>query len=542
MTSTDLRRPTAGVGLLTGFAARRERVRTPLAVVALPVLVGVTGAAMASLYPDAAAREALRSGAADNPAFRLLLGPLGGDTSAAAITTWRVGLFLALVAGILVALTVIRNSRAEEDAGRGELVRAGAVAPTAPMLVAAAVATTVGVALGIVTACATAVVGASAASAVMVGVGYVTVTAAAVGVAAIADQVFATARAAGVAAVTVLAGGYVLRGVGDLVDGFTWLRWVSPVGWVELIDPFGQRRVLPVVAGVTVGVVGVAVAAAVARRRDLGEGLLVRRAGPAGSRRLRGAGALEARVSAPTIAPWVSATAAYCLLLGFLLSSVGDLVPSSGGVTDIVRDLGGGGALAEAVMTAVLGFVGVIAGLAGVAVVVRARADETAGRTEQILATATSRSRLFLSTAAAALGASVAVIVAASVAVAVAHAAGAGTSAVPDIGTVLGAGAVQIPGTLLVVAVGVAAYGCRPRFVAAGWAAVLGDMLLAQFGELFSLPSWVRDLAPHTHVSGMTPGHVGLTAPIVSLVVAAALLGLGWWGFGRRDIVGAGGG
>ncbi|WP_052689015.1 hypothetical protein [Williamsia herbipolensis] len=530
--STDV----AGAGLLAGVTLRRERIRSSLGIVALPILVVVTGAAMASLYPDVAAREALRSGAADNPAFRLLLGPLGEDTSAAAITTWRIGLFLVLVAGILLALTIIRNSRAEEDSGRGELVRAGVVAPTAPVLVAAAAAMIVGAALGVVMVCATALVGASAASAVMVGVGYVTVGAAAVGIAAVADQVFGTARGANVAVVTVLAGGYVLRGVGDLVDGVTWLRWASPVGWAELIDPFGHRRVLPVVAGVAVGVVGVAVAATIARRRDLGEGLLVRRPEPAGSRRLRSVGAVVARVSAPTIAPWVSATAAYCLLLGFLLSSVNDLVPSGGGVTDILRDLGGGGALAESVMAAVLGFVGVIAGLAGVAVVVRARADETAGRTEQVLATATSRTRWFVSTACAALGASIVVIVAASVAIAVAHGISAGTSAAPDIGTVLSAGAVQIPGTLVVVAVGVAAWGLRPRFVAVGWAAVLADMLFAQFGALFGLPVWVRDLAPHTHVSGMPPGDVGLVAPIVSLVAAAVLLGLGGWGFGRRDI------
>lgn len=526
----------AGAGLLAGVTLRRERIRSSLGIVALPILVVVTGAAMASLYPDVAARETLRSGAADNPAFRLLLGPLGEDTSAAAITTWRVGLFLVLVAGFLLALTVIRNSRAEEDAGRGELVRAGVVAPTATVLVAAAAAMTVGAAFGVVMACATALVGASAASAVMVGVGYVTVGAAAVGIAAVADQVFGTARGANVAVVTVLAGGYVLRGIGDLVDGVTWVRWASPVGWAELIDPFGHRRVLPVVAGVAVGVVGVAVAAAIARRRDLGEGLLVRRPGPAGSRRLRSVGAVVARVSAPTIAPWVSATAAYCLLLGFLLSSVNDLVPSGGGVTDIVRDLGGGGALAESVMAAVLGFVGVIAGLAGVAVVVRARADETAGRTEQVLATATSRTRWFVSTACAALGASIVVIVAASVAIAVAHGISAGTSAAPDIGTVLAAGAVQIPGTLVVVAVGVAAWGLRPRFVAVGWAAVLADMLFAQFGEMLGLPVWVRDLAPHTHVSGMPPGDVGLVAPIVSLVAATVLLGLGGWGFCRRDI------
>ncbi|MGU3292617.1 ABC transporter permease [Williamsia sp. M5A3_1d] len=538
MSTTDLRRPIAGAGVVARLAVRRERIRTPSVVVALPVLVVVTGAAMASLYPDAAARAALRSGAADNPAFRLLLGPLGADTSAAAITTWRIGLFLVLVAGILLALTVIRNSRAEEEAGRGELVRAGVVAPTAPILVAAGVATVAGSAVAIVMAGATALVGASAASAVMVGLGYLAVTVAAVGIATVADQAFATARGANVAVVTVLAGGYVVRGVGDVVDGFTWLRWMSPVGWAELIDPFGHRRALPAVVGVVVGAVGVAVAAALARRRDLGQGLVARGPGPTGSRRLRTVGAVVARVSVPTIAPWVSATAAYCLLLGFLLSSVGDLVPSGGGVTDIVRDLGGGGALAESVMTAVLGFVGVIAGLAGVAVVMRTRVDETAGRTEQILATATSRSRYFLSTAAAAFAASVGVIVAASVATAVAHVISAGTSAAPDVGTVLGAGAVQIPGTLAVVAVGVAAYGHRPRVVAVGWVAVLGDMLLAQFGELFGLPMWVRDLAPHTHVSGMPPGDVGLTAPILSLAVAAALLGLGWWGFHRRDIPG----
>ncbi|GGF36177.1 ABC transporter permease [Williamsia phyllosphaerae] len=535
MTGTDL---AAGAGLLTRLAVRRERFTTPLGMLALPVLVVVTGASMASLYASPGDRAELRSGAASNVAFRLLLGPLGSDTTIASITTWRVGLFLLLVAGVLASLLITRNTRAQEESGLLEIVRSGAVGAATPLLVAVAIASTAGVATGCVMAIATAAIGAPGVAAVAVGVQYCVVSLAVIGVAAMVNQLAATARTATATAVSVLVGGYLLRGVADVVDGAGWLRWVSPLGWGELIDPFGRRDPVPVVLCVALFAASVVGAAMIAVRRDLGEGIRSRREGPAGSTRLGSVGALMARVSGPAIVPWVSAVVVYCLLLGFLLSSVGDLVPDGGGVADVVRDLGGGGGLARSVMTAVLGFVGVIAGLAAVAVVVRTRGDEAAGRTEQVLATATSRTRWFASMAAAVFGTSVLVVVGATLAIVVGHGISSGVSTSPTAGDVLAAGAVQIPGSIAVAAVAVAAYGWGSRWVPLGWVAVVGDAVLAQFGDLLGLPMWVRDIAPHAHVVATAPDAVGVWTPVLTLGGAAALVAFGWWGFRRRDIPG----
>ncbi|GAA1456710.1 ABC transporter permease [Williamsia maris] len=535
MSGTDL---VAGGALLTRLAVRRERFTAPLGVVALPVLVIVTGASMAALYASPGARAEVRSGAASNVAFRLLLGPLGSDTTIASITTWRVGLFLLLVAGVLASVLITRNTRAQEESGQLEIIRSGAVGPAAPMLVAVAIATVAGVATGCVMATATAAIGAPGEAAAAVGVQYCVVSLAVIGIAAVANQLAATARTATAVAVSVLVGGYILRGVADVVDGAGWLRWVSPLGWGELIDPFGRRDPVPVVLCVALFVVGVVGAAMIAMRRDLGAGIRSRREGPAGSTRLGSVGALTARVSGPAIVPWVSAVAVYCLLLGFLVSSVGDLVPDGGGVADVVRDLGGGGALARSVMTAVLGFVGVIAGLAAVAVVVRARGDEAAGRTEQVLAGAVSRTRWFASVAVASLGTAVVVVAGAALAIVAGHSISSGVSTSPTAGEVMAAGAVQIPGSVALAAVVVAAYGWGSRWVPLGWVAVLGDAVLAQFGSLLGLPTWVRDIAPHAHVVATAPEAVSISTTLLTLAGAAVLIAFGWWGFRRRDIPG----
>ena len=65
---------------------------------------------------------------------------------------------------------------------------------------------------------------------------------------------------------------FLLRMVADGSSGLGWLRWLTPFGWLEELRPFADNRVLPLLllAGLAVAVGAIAIA--LSRQRDLGDG------------------------------------------------------------------------------------------------------------------------------------------------------------------------------------------------------------------------------------------------------------------------------
>ena len=87
-------------------------------------------------------------------------------------------------------------------------------------------------------------------------------------------QLFATRRRASGAGGLVLGALFLLRMVADGSSGLGWLRWLTPFGWLEELRPFADNRVLPLLllAGLAVAVGAIAIA--LSRQRDLGDGIV----------------------------------------------------------------------------------------------------------------------------------------------------------------------------------------------------------------------------------------------------------------------------
>ena len=135
MTAVAVRTPrTARRGGLTGtrtlvrFALRRDRVRLPVWVLSAGLLTVYSVVALQEVYPDAEARQQ-RAALMENPAAIMLGGPGFGvrDYTIGAMVANELGLTVMVVAAIMSVLLVVRHTRAEEEAGRADLVRAGAV-------------------------------------------------------------------------------------------------------------------------------------------------------------------------------------------------------------------------------------------------------------------------------------------------------------------------------------------------------------------------------------------------------------------------------
>ena len=160
-----------------------------------------------------------------------------GD-SLGALIVWKAGLFVAVGAGLLGIFAVIRHTRADEEAGRLELVGATAVGRYAAL--AAALAVTIGACLvvGLLLAVVQIVFRLPAAGSLALGAATALAGCMFAGVAAVTAQLTESARTARGMAISVLGLAYLLRAVGDPAPALSWLSWVSPLGWIERVQPY----------------------------------------------------------------------------------------------------------------------------------------------------------------------------------------------------------------------------------------------------------------------------------------------------------------
>jgi polyether ionophore transport system permease protein len=143
------------------------------------------------------------------------------------------------------------------------------------------------------------------------------------GIGALAGQLVPTRRGAlglGAAALGVL---FLLRTLADTVSGVGWLRWATPLGWAELLRPLTDPAPLVLLLPLLTSGLLIAVAAGLARRRDIGAGLLPRRDSADPHLWLLGSSIAQAlRGQARVIIAWLAATAAFMTILGVVSHSL----------------------------------------------------------------------------------------------------------------------------------------------------------------------------------------------------------------------------
>jgi ABC-2 type transport system permease protein len=532
----------AGTGLLLRAALHRDRRRLAVWVAALGGLVVYAAVALRLVYPTAADRAA-RGSVVDTPAGILLSGPgYGlGDYTLGAMLANELSTAVLVAAAVMAVQLVVRQTRAEEEDGRAELVLSAAVGRGAPLAAAlgcaalAELAVAVVVAAGLVAAGSLPAVDSAALAAGWGLTGLLFGTAAAV-----CAQVFEHARAATGTALAVLGGAVLARGAGDVLHPRgSWLSWLSPLAWAQQTRPFVDLRPWPL--ALTVAVTGALVALAVrlGAARDVGAGILAPARGPASaSPRLAGPAALLARLQRGSLTGWAAALLVVGALYGSFAGSVTAMVA---GNPTLARALGGAvgsGAVGSTVTDGYLATVGrlqaLLAAAVAVASVLRLRGEETAGRVELLLSTAVDRRRLLAAALGTAAAAGTLLLVLAGAAGGVAAALTTGDGSL--LGRSLAADLVQVPAVLVVAAAAAAVVGLLPRWSPAAWALFAWSAVDGLFGPLLRLPGWALRLSPFGWVPRVPAEPLPAASP-AGLVVVAALLGLAAVaGFRRRDV------
>jgi ABC-2 type transport system permease protein len=525
----------AGTRALVRLILRRDRIVLPLWVAVLAVLPVAIANTLADLYPTAAERQAYLDIVTANPALSALYGHAFGS-NLGALTAWRLGGTVLLV-GLATLLTLIRHTRAEEVAGRRELLGATVVGRQAPLFAALVVAFGASLALGALVSASLVAYGLPAAGAVAFGLSWVMFGWAFAAVAAVAAQVTESARVARGISITILGLCFVLRAAGDAggKDGPTWL---SPFGWVQRVRAFADERWWVFVLFLGLIAVLTFAALALSARRDLGSGLLPARLGRAAAASwLQSPLALAWRLQRGTLIAWSAGFVLFGAILGSVGESAADVVRDNPQLRAIAERLGGSSGLSEAYFAAVMGLLGLVASGYAISAALRLRGEESNGRAEPVLAAAVSRLRWAASHLTFALVGPAVVLGAAGLAAGLAYGLASGDVG-REVPRVLAAALVQLPAVWVLVGVAVALFGVLPRFMAfGGWAVLAACVLIEEFGRPLQLSKRVLDLSPFAHVPKLPGGDVS-AAPLVWLaLIVVAFVVVGLLGFRRRDVL-----
>lgn len=525
-------RPLAGTGGLIRLILRRDRVRIPLWIFAV---VGFTVSFLPSLtdlFPDERSRQA-RAALIENPATLAMTGPGYGidDYTYGAMVSQEFFLYSALIVAFMSVLLIVRHTRAEEETGRAELIRAAAVGRHAGL----AAAVTVVVAVNLVIAALLTLLMPATLDALPVYSTFVFACAlASVGIAFTGVGVFAaqltySSRAANGYAVLAIGIAVVARAVGDA--SYEWLSWLSPIGWAQQTAPYVHDRWWPLAIAVGFGLCMLITATRMARLRDLGAGMMAPRIGPKqASTLLRGPFTLAWKLQFGAFIAWTCGLALFASLYGSLAPEIQDFVDTN----EFAQQMFTGEADPLAgFMSMIVVMLALLAGGYVLQSTLRMRGEETAARAEPLLAAAVPRWAYTAShLAPSLLGGPVMLMAATAV---LGATTGATTGEWGMFGEVLAAATVYIPVLWLLSAGACALFGWAPKLIHLVWIVLAYGATISLLGMLLDLPDWAFDLSIFEHPPQWPDEDLTPSVPIAMTAGAVALCVLGIIGFRRRD-------
>lgn len=529
-----------GYAIALRAAARADRWFYLVWVLALASTFPAVTSQYRSIISDDAAGRAAAEALGANPTMRALLGPPVDLLDVGSFAMFRVGTFVLAMAGVMAVLGVIRVTRADEEAGRLDLLRSGAVGRHASLAAAVTVGLLAACAFGALAAAAVWAAEPDPAGTAVLGAGLALGTAVWVGVGAVAAQVSASARTARQYGLGVLGAAYLVRALADGSPADSparALRWLSPVEWPALAQPYAGNRAAVLLLPLALTIVLVGLAVALESRRDLGSGLRPERPGPARApATLSGATGLAWRLQRGNQVVWAVGLLLLGGVVGMLSSTYDAALKDDTAVADRIRAMGGGVAdLKDAFYVAMLGIIVTLVLAFALQCLGRLRREEEDGHAEVMLATATRRSAFAWSHLLPALVVPSAVMAGSALLCALPQGVAEGGEIIAQ---VLAGGLALLPGVWLVVGLGMTVLGWSPRLGFLPWLVVAWSMVVNWLGSFLHLPGALLDATPFARLPKLPGESMSWSAVIVETLLAMVLVAVGMVGYLRRDIAG----
>jgi polyether ionophore transport system permease protein len=513
--------------LVAGLAWRECRRGALIWGAAFAFTIVASVLAYRSTYGTAAERAKLLSGLAANSGLRALFGQARGIDTVAGFTAWRTMGLLPLVAGVWGLLAATRLLRGEEESGRWDTLLAGPLTRSRATLASLAGVGAGTLALLVPSAAALLLVGVlpgdvDLGGALWLALALCVAAPAFAAVGALAAQVMASRREAAALAGAVFTAAFVVRAAADASATLGWLRWLTPLGWIEQLRPLTGDRLLPLLPLVGWTVALIALAAWIAGRRDTGAALLRHSDERAPRHVLLGSpGTFAIRESLGGVIGWSLGLGLTAFVYGFLTKAVANLARDSAGLRKHVESSVGARVdilSAKGYLAVVFVFLAIALALYGASHATAAREEEASGRLETLLARPVGRRRWLVERMLAALACC------AIIATLMALAAWAGAAVHGGdvtLGAMLRASLNALPVVVLFLGVAFLGLAFVPRHTGAvAFGAVGGAYLWEQVGALVRAPGWTLAPSPF-HWLALVP------AKPFDVVASVALLGIG---------------
>ena len=523
-----------GLGTMVRFVLRRNRIRL---LVWWLVIVGLFAYVLVYYRDIFTSQSALDDFAAVSnvPSIKALTGLAAAPNTMGGAVWTKIWMTCALLLAFGVVFLVTRNGRADEEAGRTELLRSrmlGMHAYTvATWIVCGALSVAVGIGVAAVSIgggldpAGSGITGSVILGASITGVGLVGLA-----VSALAGQVMTTSRAANALASTVLGVFYMLRMVGDLGDGR--LTWASPIGWGQEMQPWGANRWWPFALMLVLTAILLAAASTVESRRDLGAGVVSERAGRADApaRYAKPLG-LALRMERGPVIGWTLTIALSALLFGSVIDAMSTLMEdASDSVAAIMRGTG-----VDALLSMLITMIAMITTVFAIQTSLTLRGDETRGIIEPQLAGAVSRVNWALQRLLIPMVGSAVLLVIGGGLIGVSY--GATISQSGQALTLALAALAYWPAVMVFVGITVALFGWLPRLsIALSWGLLAAMWIVVIVGDALRLPAWLLDLLPFSATPYQPLDPMSWPPVIVMTAVAGLLCWLGLARFARRDV------
>lgn len=533
---------TAQTSRLLKLYLRRDRLKIVLWWLGLVGLMAGAAAKFDGLYGSPQAMASIVT-TLKTPAMVSLLGPFTAKApfSVADVYAAEMMVFMGLFVALMNIYFGVHNSRADEDAGMSELIRAHAVGQQASLWASLLELMLINLFAGILEALglqAASMSGSHPAGNWLFGLGL-----AAFGFmfglfTLLVAQISASSRGATMLSYLLLGILFIARMGTDVQNpNYTW--W-TVYGWIEKLAIYDQNNWLPVIYMLLLTVAVSVLTFHLSAHRDLGAGLLPQHGGRRqASRWLQGPFSLIARLERTSTLVWLLGLFILGAAYGSIFGTAGDLVTSNPAMAQLI----GTAATKVANRTLILQFANkltiifvILATIPGLITLLRLNRDDRKGYFEQLHAKATSRLRLYLSFSGFGLLSALLAFALGIAGMTVAGSAAMGHNAI-SLTRFMRAFWGFAPALLVTFGITACFVGLLPRWQNLAWLLPAYGFFSLYLGSLLNLPKWALRLTPYGWVNTVPVQAIQWATVGWMTTLGIGLIGLGYYGYHRRDLL-----
>src|SRR5690625_2125045 len=459
------------------------------------------------------------------------------DNTIVVMMAYQMILFTAIAVAIMSILFVVRHTRADEEAGRIELIRSFPTGRLANLSATIIVAFGINILLAMLLGGSLAVLQIES----MDLVGSLTFGAAIVSteliytsISALFAQLTENSRGARGYAFLVLIMTYLIRAIGDV--GNEAVSWISPLGWVLESQAYVENNLGPILLTLAVALVLTGFAFYLYAIRDLEAGFLPSRPGRKhASFMLQGPFGLLLRIQRTGLIAWAIGMFIFGVSYGSVMGDLESFFAENEMFQQMITPEAGF-TLTEQFITMLMSVLAMLGTIPVLMAVLKLVGEERKGRTEHILARVVSRFRLLFSGLLIALLASFFMLSLSGIGLW-----SAGNAVVDggmDFGRIYAAAMIYLPAVWVMIGIAVVLIGFLPRLTSLIWVYLIYSFLVVYMGGLFDFPSWMEKLTAFGHIPQIPVDEMDYMKVITMTLIAIVLIGIGCIGYRKRDIEG----